>query len=220
MGRVQVSDGVDANGDADTAIDHFLEVIITVNDVNEAPGVPDPPTVMVSSNMLNVSWTEPSNTGPAITDYDVQYRQMDSEDSFIEWNSTNTSTDLMTSITGIMSDTHYEVQVRATNDEGTGDWSNSGFSLQPPAIPTLSRVIRGNGEALLIWQEASNNAVVIDKYQYRQREGGGTWSDWEDIPESETSTTLFYPLRHLVTELTNGTTYHFQVRAVNRERRE
>ena len=218
MGRVQVSDGVDATGNPDTAIDHFLDVVITVNDVNEAPGVPDPPTVMMSSTMLNVSWTEPSNTGPAITDYDVQYRQMDSEDSFIEWNSTNTSTNLMTSITGIMSDTHYEVQVRATNDEGTGDWSNSGFSIEPPVKPIFSRVLKGNGEALLTWSAALDNTVVIDKYQYRQSEDGVTWSDWEDIPESETSTstTLIYPLRHLVTGLTNGTTYHFQVRAVNR----
>ena len=218
MGRVRVSDGVDTNGNPDPAVDDSLEVVITITDVNEMPGVSDPPTMIVSSDRLIVSWTEPANTGPAITDYDVQYRQTDSEDPFTHWDPTNTSTDLSITITGISSDNVYEVQVRATNAEGTGDWSGSGYSIQPPPAPTLSRVDRGNDEALLRWKEATDNTVVINKYQYRQSEDGVVWSDWEDIPESEpsTSTTLFYPLRHLVTRLTNGTIYHFQVRAVSR----
>ena len=43
----------------------------------------------------------------------------------------------------------------------------------------------------------------------RQRPSGGTWAPWADMPGSAAWTT------HQVTRLGNGTTYGFQIRAVN-----
>ena len=38
-------------------------------------GKPPAPTVSAATpNSLTVEWAEPENSGPAITDYDVQYR--------------------------------------------------------------------------------------------------------------------------------------------------
>ena len=52
-----------------------IDVTITLTDENEPPGQPAVPTVSASMlNSLTVAWTAPTNTGPAITDYDVQYR--------------------------------------------------------------------------------------------------------------------------------------------------
>ncbi len=68
-----------------------------------------------------MTWTEPVNTGPDIDDYDVQYRT--GSGSFLPWQH-NTGT--TTTITDLEVNTRYEVQVRATNDEGTGAWSSSG----------------------------------------------------------------------------------------------
>ena len=107
----------DGNGGSAT-----IAVAIALTDENEAPGRPAAPTVTASSNSLSLRWTPPGNTGPAINDYDVQYRAAGG--SFTVWPHTGTST--TTAITGLTANTRYEVQVRATSDEGTGDWSPSG----------------------------------------------------------------------------------------------
>ena len=72
---------------------------------------------------VTVTWAAPSNEGPAITSYDLQYRVGDSGD-FTAW--TEDVTGRSATITGIEENTAYEVQVQATNDEGTGGWSDSG----------------------------------------------------------------------------------------------
>ena len=49
---------------------------VRVTDEREPPGVPDAPTFSgETADSLRVSWREPDNTGPPITDYDVQYRE-------------------------------------------------------------------------------------------------------------------------------------------------
>ena len=102
-------------------------VIIQVNDANEPPAAPDAPTVAQNTTtpktQLDVSWTAPGMTGkPPVTDYDVQYKK--SSDS--TWTShTFTGTRTSTTITGLTGGTSYSVQVRATNDEGTSDWSDT-----------------------------------------------------------------------------------------------
>ena len=49
---------------------------ISVTDEREPPDVPEAPAFSgETADSLTVSWTEPDNTGPAITDYDVQYRE-------------------------------------------------------------------------------------------------------------------------------------------------
>ena len=111
------------------------DVTINVTDVEEPPGKPDAPTVGPAStdghNTLSVSWNAPYNTGPAITSYTVEYRKHDST----EWTADNlTITGTTATITGLLPDTRYAATVRATNDEGTGKWSNEGYG-STKAIP-------------------------------------------------------------------------------------
>ncbi len=50
-------------------------ITVIVEDDDEPPGKPDPPTVSdETENSLTVTWTEPANTGPDIANYHVQYR--------------------------------------------------------------------------------------------------------------------------------------------------
>ncbi len=103
-----------------------IAVRIDVSDVDEPPSAPGAPTVTAtsgSSTSLDVSWSEPTNKGPAITDYDVQYRA-GSTGSFTSWSHSGTTRSA--TITGLNASTGYQVQVRATNPEGTGGWSASG----------------------------------------------------------------------------------------------
>ena len=92
---------------------------ITVTNV-PAPGKPAAPTVtVVSHTSLSATWTAPTNTGPAITDYDVQYRK-GTIGTFTPWPHTGTTT--TTTITGLTAGTSYQVQVRAMSSED-GPWS-------------------------------------------------------------------------------------------------
>ena len=97
------------------------------------PGKPPAPTVSAATpNSLTVQWTEPENAGPAITDYDVQYREIGSG-GFTD--AQHEGTALTTTLTGLSPDTVYEVQVRASNATGTGAWSESGEGRTSP-LPT------------------------------------------------------------------------------------
>ncbi len=101
-----------------------IDVTIYVADVNEPPQAPARPRVdPASSTSLTVTWTEPTNTGPDIDDYDVQYRT--GSGNFLPWPHNNTGTSA--TITNLEVNTRYEVQVKAHNDEGESLWSSSGF---------------------------------------------------------------------------------------------
>ena len=119
----------------------FVTVTITVTDVNEPPLAPGIPAITQNSETsLTMAWTAPSSTGrPAVTDYDYQYKKT-AENTWTEV--TNTAiTGTSVEITGLETTTYYHVQVRATNDEGTGDWSDSGIGVTrtlpntPPEFP-------------------------------------------------------------------------------------
>ena len=115
------------------------ELTITVTNVNEPPAKPAIPTVTAvtaTPTSLNVSWTAPENTGPAITDYDVQYRA-GTTGAFTDANYEGTTTS--TTLTGLTVGTTYDVQVRARNTEGDGPWSNSrSAATATDAAPTFT----------------------------------------------------------------------------------
>ena len=112
----------DSNGGTDT-----IAVTINVTDVDEPPSAPGAPAVSPvtgSSDRLWVTWTAPDNTGkPDIESYDLQYRQGTTG----SWtDGPQDETGLSAALTGLASGTEYQVQVRATNDEGDSDWSSAG----------------------------------------------------------------------------------------------
>ena len=113
---------VDGNGGSDT-----IAVTLNVTDQNEAPLAPNAPTVTATSGStasLEVNWTAPTNTGrPGITSYDLQY-QVQGTSSWT--NDPQDVTGSSAAIRSLASGTSYEVQVRATNAEGGGVWSESG----------------------------------------------------------------------------------------------
>ena len=104
-----------------------VAVTINVTDVDEPPLAPAMPRVSgASDESITVTWSPPNNAGrPGITQYEYQYKKMD--ESNFDGNShkmSGTSTSI--TITGLDEGTSYDVQVRAYNDEGSGQWSSSG----------------------------------------------------------------------------------------------
>ena len=151
-------------------------VTISVTDIPEAPSKPERPTVRAtegSSRSLDVSWTEPDNTGPAITGYDIRYRKGNSG-SFTVISPTGTGTTytlappddtLTTDIDERLAPgSSYEVYVRAKSPEATGggDWSAAGTgrtsagnreplfgdrSSRTEPAPTTTRTVAENARA-------------------------------------------------------------------------
>ena len=100
---------------------------IRVTDEREPPGVPEAPAISgETADSLQVSWSEPDNTGPAITDYDVQYREK-GRGRFT--GALHEGPGRTVTLSDLKAGTVYEVQVRATNDEGTGGWSDPGEGM-------------------------------------------------------------------------------------------
>ena len=119
--RVVASDGTLA----DTAA-----VTIRVTDV-PAPGRPDAPVVTGGVEQVSVSWSAPSNTGPAITSYDLRYRGVGGTGA---WTDVSGLGSVLThTIAGLDAGTTYTVQVRAESSEGASEWSESGEGTTAPA---------------------------------------------------------------------------------------
>ena len=97
---------------------------VRVSDEEEPPEAPAPPAMTPEgSDSLKVSWTEPENRGPAITDYDVRYREQ-GEEGYSDGGQEGTG--LMVTLSGLKEKTDYEVQVRAVSEEGRSEWSEPG----------------------------------------------------------------------------------------------
>ena len=100
---------------------------IRVTDEREPPGIPEAPTFSGETvESMTINWSEPDNTGPAISDYDVQCREKGTG-RFIDGQ--HEGPGLSLTLDDLEPGTVYEVQVRATNDEGTSDWSESGDGM-------------------------------------------------------------------------------------------
>ena len=83
-------------------------------------------------------------------------------------------------------------------------------SLFIPAAPTGLSAVAGAGQATLSWtapQDVGYSDITGYEVRHRTPPSTGTWQDW--APTGSDTTT------HTVTNLTNGTAYEFEVRAVN-----
>ena len=185
-----------------------LRVSVLVTDVDELPGKPEAPTIVPANTdgdvTLAVSWTMPANTGPVIIDYDVAYR-LSGASAWIDANYDGLET--ATVLPGLTASTAYEVRVRASNAEGTGQWSDAGTgntAIARPDAPVNLTAHPGDGEVILTWDDPQN--ATITAYEYRLSAD----TDWIDIPGSHAQTT-----QHTIMRLVNGMVYTFALRAVN-----
>ena len=113
-------------------------ITLRVTDEREPPGIPEAPAFSgETADSLTVSWSEPDNSGPPITDYDVQYREGGSG-GFTD--AQHEGPGLAATLSGLKEGTAYQVQVRATNEEGTSDWSEpgEGMTVAPLRVPMTS----------------------------------------------------------------------------------
>ena len=181
---------VDGNGGSDT-----IDVTVNVNNNSgETPLAPAPPTVTTtpgSMTGLDVNWVAPDNSGrPAISSYDTRYRA-GAGGGWTDGPQGVTGTSA--SITGLAQDTSYQVQVRALNEDGDGDWSSSGSARTgAPPTPTVRfgatsyTAIEGVGGATVTvaLSVAASRSVTVRLTKTHL--GGATAADYTGVPSSVT----------------------------------
>ena len=212
--KARASDG---EAHTDVAVD------ITVTDVNEPPDAPATPTVTANSSTgLTVTWQAPRNTGPDITDYDVQFRVGDSgTPTPVTHTGTATQTDILLALAP---NTTYGARVLAKNPEGESNWSSWGSVTTPPApldAPTgLDVVPLPVRRAILSWDAVTN----ASGYDVEIQALGGNWGDTShpnpSYKETHTVSATSYEivLDNILTDkgLANAPyAYEFRVKATN-----
>ena len=160
-GRYQVT--VRATSGADSREKTATQAItVAVADVGgEKPAAPSAPNVSAASvTSLSVTWSAPANAGPAVTDYDYRHRTASPEGSWTEVTDT-AITGLSTMIESLAESTEYDVQVRATNDDGTGDWSAWGTGpTGANAAPALDITMVEGNQVILTYDRMLDGSSV------------------------------------------------------------
>ena len=177
------------------------------NDTLGPPGTPDAPTVTAASATgLTVTWAEPPNAKPPITDYDVQYG-IGNSGSFTDWPHVGTA--LTATIPELTEGTTYEVQVLARNPEGTSSWSPSGSgTLAPPpntaptaaATATTPTTVNGLGRVTLDGTATDPEGDTLTYAWASSR--GGTFDDASVLDTTWTAPAKTHARQDIVLTLT------------------
>ena len=143
------------------------QILVSVTDIDEPPGPPAAPLLglpFTYSRIIAVTpgRRSPANTGPDITAWEIQYRVKDSGD-FISYDPDPepdwTQPDWVVLIRNLNRATTYEVQVRAKNDEGGGEWSPSAEET----LPNQSPVVEGSIDDVSLPVGGAVEVVSVDE---------------------------------------------------------
>ncbi len=178
--------------------------------------VPSAPTLTSASAgnaSVALAWTAPANNGGAvISGYQVWRGTAPGGEALL----TATANPASYTDTTASNGTTYYYQVAAVNSVGTGPRSNE-LSATPqappppppvvPGAPTLDAATGGDANVALAWTAPANNGgAAISGYQVWR----GTAPGGEAL-----LTTTANPASYTDTTASNGTTYYYQVAAVN-----
>ncbi len=172
------------------------------------PGAPTNFIATASNAQVTLAWANPNDSN--ITAY--RYRQ--STDGGATFGTFTTIAGSGASTTSHVVDqltngTAYTFEIQAQN---AGGWSTSSIQatatpMVPAGTPTGLTATAGNGIVTLGWANPSDPSIL--RYRYRQStDGGATFGAFVTIAGSGANTTS-----HIVTGLTNGSTYTFEIQA-------
>ena len=173
--------------------------------INAIAGLPSPPTNLTatpSNGQVSLSFTEGSNGGSAITNYEYAING----GTFTSCNPVDNTSPIV--ISGLTNGTQYTFQLRAVNAIGSGTSSGSITAIPiatAPSSPTNLSVTPGNGELFIHYTAGSDGGSAITNYMY-SIDNGATWT---------TSNPAVAMTPVPVKYLTNGTAYSVVLKAVN-----
>ena len=180
--------------------------------------VPNAPELQATGQdgQVLLKWQAGSENGPEVSEWQYRFRINDGDgtwsDNWIKIDDSNSSTTSHL-VSDLVNGTEYLFQIKAVNRVGDGEASD-GFPTMPIGVPDAPNIeaFSMDSEVRLEWNAGSNNGAEVVKWQYRQSDDdGNNWSpDWTDIPSSSLLNQIY-----IVSDLTPGDKYTFQMRAVN-----
>ena len=187
----------------------------------KAPSVPARVLAVAGDGRVTITVDAPLNIpgdpGRTVVGYQVRKKQGDGpydawEDLGTKRPQPLTAESPGVAVTGLVNGATYTFQVRAVNGFGPG-FATTSNPATPRGAPTAGELGAdpGDGQVVLSWAQGTSGGSAITKWQYRMSSGNG-YGAWMDIADSGPDTTS-----HTVTGLDNGSSYTFQVRAVNRQ---
>ena len=183
---------------------------------------PEAPTITSAqatgtSGSVDVTFTAGADNGSAITDYDIEY----STDANFEAGNgqlveNDTSAALTQTVTDLANGTTYYFRVRATNAVGDSPWSAVSLGAAPNAAPeaptiTSAQATGTSGSVDVTFTAGADNGSAITDYDIEYSTDANFEAGNGQLVENDTSAAL----TQTVTDLANGTTYYFRVRATN-----
>ena len=184
------------------------------------PGAPAVDSLIPGDGALTVEWSDPATDGGAdVTGYDLRYIRSDAPDKAdANWSVRSgiwSSGALRYDLGGLTDGVGYDVQVRAANAAGHGQWSGS-ITATPHTMPTAPAVVSvaaGDGALTIAWTApADTGGLNIQSYDVRyipaeENNPGAAWTEEQDV-------WTLGSLEHTITGLTNGVRYDLELRAV------
>ena len=185
----------------------------------EQASVPDAPRGVsagsgdpqVAEQEIVVRWSPAISNGAAVDRYEVRWRRA----SGGSWSSGSVGASAAGFwMTGLASDTSFEIQVRARNSVGWGPWSATVSAstervASVPDAPGGVSVSGGDGSVTVSWRVPPGNGAAITEQQIRWRQASG--GSWTSASPSASATSF------TISGLRDGTDYQVQVRAQNSE---
>jgi len=170
--------------------------VLTV-DVIGFPGIPPTPEAVADNATATVTWSQPPANGALIEEFEVRSNQ--GQSVLLPASSSHTFNELENGAA-------HTFEVRARNEAGWSAWSEPSVAVTPdtePQRPGAPTVTFGDEELVVNWTEPANEGSIITGYILTI---GGS----DDPPIELGSITT-----HTWRGLENGSTYQFQVTAVN-----
>ena len=204
-------------------VDNKAPVLI-VDPPPTEPGAPTIASVAPGVQSLTVEWTAPDDSGGReVTSYDARYIETSADETVdTNWTVAQAWTsgdgDLSHTITGLDSGTQYDVEVRAVNSIGAGDWSATATGTPPtrPGAPTITSVAPGVNDLTVVWTApADDGGAEVTSYDARYIATSADETMEANWAVEQAWTTGSGDLSHAITGLDSGTQYDVEVRASN-----
>ena len=196
-------------GAADYFVGSPASATVSVADDDGPPGQPGNLVAEELDESVRLTWSAAPSPSSDIQDYSYRVRETIGGAWDPDWMVIPNSGPFTTgyTVTGLENGTEYTIQVRASNASGAG--SAAAITANPKAKPGRPDItVASRHESLLVtWHVPDDGGRDISEYQVQWKSGNEAF----DTSRQATANTR----EQAIPDLTNGTEYQVQVRAMN-----